>query len=109
MTLRQPDAGDLLGLPAQPGQVADQAAADADGDDERGDDGRRQPSTPAAPAWTSTLRGGGLHALLVAVARTASSMRLQVVEHGGGDVVPAAGADDVGGAVRPRAAMIASS
>lgn len=61
------DAGDLVGLLAEPGQVADQLAADAHGQDE-GDDEGDEAEDSGDGGLDQHVHGHGLDALLVAVA-----------------------------------------
>ncbi len=64
---RQPDAGDLMGLLAQPGQVADEVAADAYGQHE-GDGEGDETEDAGDGGLEQDVHGDGLDALLVAVA-----------------------------------------
>ncbi|GAA3112855.1 hypothetical protein GCM10020254_68950 [Streptomyces goshikiensis] len=82
----QPDAGGLVGVLAEPGQVADQVAADADGEDD-GDDEGDEAEDAGDGGLDQDVHGGGLYALLVGVTGGGAHGG-EVVEGLGGGLVP---------------------
>ncbi len=87
----QSDAGGLVGLLAQPGQVADEVAADAYGEHQGHDQGE-EAEDAGGGGLDHDVHGDGLDALLVAVAGVGVHGG-QVFEDLGGGLVPLGGGD----------------
>lgn len=102
----QPDAGDLVGGLAQPDQVPYVLAADADGDDDRDQQGDEAEDARDA-GLEQDAHGDRLDAFLVAVAGLPAHA-LEVAEDLAGGGVPAFGVDGAGAAAGP-APMMRSS
>ena len=98
---RQPYAGDLVGGLAQPGQVPDVAAADAEGDDDR-DQQRDEAEHAGDGGLEQDGHGDRGDPLLVAVAGVLAHP-LEVVEHLARRGVPALGVDRTRSGLRPAA------
>ena len=90
----QPYAGGLVGLLAEPAQVADEAAADAYGHDER-DQQRGQAEDPGDAGLDDDADRHGAHAVLEAVARLGVEL-VEPVEDIARDAVPALRGDSAG-------------
>ncbi|ESU46657.1 hypothetical protein P376_5365 [Streptomyces sp. HCCB10043] len=98
---RQPDAGDLVGVLAQPGEVADEFTADADGDEDRDDQGQ-EAEDPGDPGLGEDPVGGRFGAVLETVAHL-RGVAGQPVQDGHGRLFPAVGVDGGGALRRPGA------
>ncbi len=88
---RQPDAGDLVGVLAEPGEVADQLTADAYGDEDRDDQGQEAEDS-GDPGLGEDPVAGRFRTVLEAVAHLRGVGR-EPVEDGRGDFLPACGVD----------------